>query len=360
MSQKEISQIEQGRWKAVEKRDRCASGAFYYAVVSTGIYCRPGCSSRLPRRENIVFFETAVEAEEAGYRACRKCRPNGTPKTDTLRQIMIQACRRLEQSAYPVKLEALAAKAEMSPHHFQRRFKAIVGVTPKQYELQYRADRFRDELNSARSVTEALYAAGYGSGSTVYDKNQDQLAMQPKVFKKGGAGEHIIYGTLPCSLGWLLVAATERGICAIELGDDPELLVRGLEKRLNNAGFSIGGSRFLALIGEVVAHVADPGAEFNLPLDIRGTAFQRRVWQVLRTIKSGETRSYSDIAEQLDAPAAVRAVARACASNPLAVVIPCHRVLRKDGNLSGYRWGIARKKLLLESEKHLNRKNMKT
>jgi AraC family transcriptional regulator of adaptative response/methylated-DNA-[protein]-cysteine methyltransferase len=350
MDREVIAQLEQNRWRAVENRDRFADAAFYYAVVTTGIYCLPECSSRLPRRENVVFFETITEAEQAGYRACQKCMPGGRSRADSQRQKMIRACRILEQSAHPVKLEALAAEAEMSLHHFQRRFKKIIGVTPKQYELQYRAYRFRDELKSAKSVTEAVYAAGYGSGGTVYEKNQDHLAMQPKVFKKGGEGERIIYGTVPCFLGWLMVAATRRGICAIEFGDDPELLVARLKERFHKAEFSSGDSSFQTLMQTVAEYVTEPGKEFDLPLDIRGTVFQHKVWQVLRQIQPGETRSYSAIAKQLGIPAAVRAVAGACASNPLAVVIPCHRVLKKDGSISGYRWGVERKKLLLKNE----------
>lgn len=350
MNKEEITQVEESRWEAVKNRASSGPGTFYYGVVSTGIYCLPGCRSRLPRRKNVVFFETVDEAQQGGYRACRKCTPNARPKTEVMRQKMIRACRRLEQSQHPVNLETLAAEAEMSRHHFQRCFKKIIGVTPKQYETQYRADRFRDELSSARPVTEAIYAAGYGSGNTVYGKNHDHLSMQPRVFKKGGAGECITFGTVSCFLGWLIVAVTRRGICAIEFGDEPELLTAQLKERFCNAEFSNSDSSFQALIQEVAAYIENPEVEFRLPLDIQGTVFQQKVWQVLRRIQPGETRSYSDIAEQLGVPGATRAVARACACNTLAVVIPCHRVLRKDGSISGYRWGVERKKLLLKNE----------
>lgn len=351
MHKQDPVQSDTDRWNAVQSRDRNGEESFYYGVLTTGVYCRPGCSSRLPRRENVVFFDSTSEAEQAGYRPCKKCHANTISPTELLRLNMVQACRRLEQSGQPVLLKDLAEKAGMSPCHFQRRFRQIVGVTPKQYEMRVRAGRFQDSLKEKRSVTEALYSAGYGSGSTVYDKNRDYLAMQPKVYRNGARGEQITFATVTCFLGWMLVAATERGICAIEFGDEAEMLIDQLKQRFPQAVLIHGEKNFQGVVHEVINHVENPDQQFSMPLDIRGTAFQQKVWRLLRRIKPGETRSYSDIAEQIGTPGAVRAVARACGSNRLAVVIPCHRVVRKDGTISGYRWGVERKNVLLEKEK---------
>jgi AraC family transcriptional regulator of adaptative response/methylated-DNA-[protein]-cysteine methyltransferase len=340
----------EARWNAVVHRDQSAEGVFYYAVRTTGVYCRPGCSSRLPARQNVEFFDTQQEAELAGYRPCKRCAPDTVSPNEQLRQLIVQACRRLEESAEPLKLNDLAREAALSPWHFHRLFTKIVGVTPKQYAAAQQRARLRDTLKTSRSVTEAIYDAGFNSGSRVYEQVDDLLAMTPSTYRRGGAGLTIRYGIAPCFLGWIGVAATERGICSIEFGDDPHDLPARIQRNFPSATLEEAGAEFSAMIQTVVAFIEKPERSFGLPLDIQGTAFQRRVWSALREVPPGVTVSYAEIADRIGSPAAVRAVAQACAANKLAVAIPCHRAVRKDGELAGYRWGIARKQTLLTRE----------
>jgi AraC family transcriptional regulator, regulatory protein of adaptative response / methylated-DNA-[protein]-cysteine methyltransferase len=337
------------RWKAVEKRDPAADGAFFYAVRTTGIYCRPTCRSRRPRRENVAFYRTWADAEAAGFRACRKCCPReGANQTGS--RLVVDACRRIESAESPPSLAELAAAAGLSPSHFHRLFKRLTGVTPKAYATEHRADRVRGQLAHSSSATEAIFAAGFGSTSRFYEKSARLLGMTPKAFRQGGAGTEIRYAIGRCWLGSILVAATEHGVCAIQLGDDPAELVQALAERFPHAKLLKGGAAFEKTVARVIAFVDDPCAGFDLPLDLRGTAFQLRVWQALGTIPAGQTLTYAQLATRLGQPSAVRAVAQACGANPVAVAIPCHRVVRTGGGLGGYRWGIELKDKLLRRE----------
>ncbi len=345
------SNSDDARWKAVVDNNSSGDGTFYYAVITTGVYCRPSCTSRLPNRTNVKYFDTCEDAETAGYRACKRCNPTTDSKTLEIEKKIIHACRIIEESEISLKLDEIATRVNLSPYHFHRLFKKIVGVTPKQYASRNQSQRFQKSLKTSRSITDAIYSAGYGSSGSAYDKTQDQLAMKPKEYRKGATGIIITYGLANCFLGWVIVAATERGICAIEFGDDPDILPDQVQARFPKAQLKKADIGFESLIKEVVDFIKAPDDKFQLPLDIQGTAFQQRVWNVLRQIKPGKTLSYSDVANKIGNPNAVRAVASACASNKLAVVIPCHRVISKDGKVSGYRWGTDRKKMLLESEK---------
>ncbi len=339
------------KWNAVCENDSDADGVFYYAVMTTGIFCRPACRSKLPKRDNVKYFNTFDDAETAGYRACKRCKPTAITKTGATEQKIIRACRIIEESESSIKLDDLAAQVSLSPYHFHRLFKKIVGITPKQYSSKHQSRRFQANLMTSPSVTDAIYSSGYTSSSSAYDKKRDQLAMKPKAYRKGADGVTITYGIAHCFLGWVIVAATDRGICAIEFGDNSETLPEQVQARFPNAQFKKADTVFEALIKEVVDFIESPQSTLQVPLDIQGTAFQQQVWEVLREIKPGETMSYTDVAEQLGKPSAVRAVATACASNKLAVVVPCHRVISKAGNTGGYRWGPERKKKLLQLEK---------
>lgn len=338
------------RWQAVSRNDKKADGIFYYAVKTTGIFCRPSCSSRLPNRANVEYILTCEEAEKKGYRPCQKCSPKEFSKTSETEEKIIRACRSIERSDKPKTLNELAAEIGLSPHHFQRTFKNILGITPKQYTTALRSKRFRKELEAGSSVTEAIYAAGFGSNSGAYNKTHSQLAMEPKVYKNGASGVIITYGLAQCHLGWVLVGATDKGVCNIEFGDEPATLIEQFQDRFPKAVFQHAGHGFTALLHEVLAFIETPKTEYSIPLDIQGTAFQQQVWNVLCRIKPGETISYSEVAERIGNPKAVRAVASACAANKVAVFIPCHRVISKNGTPGGYRWGTTRKKKLLESE----------
>lgn len=338
------------RWEAVEQRNKDADGTFYYAVSTTGVYCRPSCGSRPARRENVSFHTSCQDAERAGFRPCRRCRPNESSREEQQAALIAAACRTIEGAEETPSLDDLARTAGMSRFHFHRLFKSVTGVTPRAYAAAHRAQRVRRELESSRTVTDAIYGAGFQSGSRFYEASGDILGMTPSEYRAGGARAAIRFAVGECSLGSILVAATERGVCAILLGDDPEALVRDLQDRFPRAQL-IGADRdFERLVARVVSFVEAPGIGLDLPLDVRGTAFQQRVWQALRGIPAGQTVSYAEIAERIGVPKAVRAVAQACGANALAVAIPCHRVVRRDGGVSGYRWGVERKRALLERE----------
>ena len=338
------------RWQALERRDRAADGAYYYAVQTTGVYCRPSCAARLPRRENVQFYATCADAERAGYRPCKRCRPNEVSLAQRQAAAVVKACRLIEEAEEPPSLDELARSAGMSRFHFHRVFKTRTGLTPKAYADAHRAERIRSELTQRATVTEAIYGAGFNSNGRFYDASTDLLGMTPTAFRAGGSGASIRFAVGQCSLGAILVAATAKGVCAIQFGDDPDALVRALQDRFPKAQLSGGDKDFERLVAKVVGFVEAPSSGLDLPLDVRGTAFQQRVWLALRDIPAGSTASYGQIAERIGAPKAVRAVAQACSSNPVAVAIPCHRVVRTDGALSGYRWGVARKRALLERE----------
>ena len=338
------------RWAALAGRDSVADGCFFYAVSTTRVYCRPHCASRLPRRENVQFFPSSRAAEAAGFRPCRRCKPDKAGIGGQRAEIVARACRTIKAADIAPSLEALAKTAGMSPFHFHRLFTETVGLTPKAYASAHRAERVREELSKRGTVTEAIYGAGYGSNSRFYSKSAEMLGMPPSRFQKGGAGETIRFAVGECSLGSVLAASTEAGVCAIFLGDEPGELVRELQDRFPNARLIGGDREYERTVSQVVGFVEAPSRGLDLPLDVRGTAFQQRVWRILRQIPCGTTRSYAQIAKQLGEPQASRAVAGACAANPIAVAIPCHRVVRRDGALSGYRWGVDRKAKLLESE----------
>jgi AraC family transcriptional regulator of adaptative response/methylated-DNA-[protein]-cysteine methyltransferase len=338
------------RWSAVQRRDPGADGLFYYSVLTTGVYCRPSCAARLPRRENVRFHASCALAERAGFRACKRCRPNEPALPERRAAAVAEACRLIETAEEMPDLEALAQAAGMSRFHFHRVFKAATGVTPKAYAAARRADRLRAGLAESDTVTEAIYGAGFNSSGRFYAASSSMLGMTPSKFRAGGEGVRIRFALGECSLGSILVAATEKGVCAIMFGDDPEALLRDLEDRFPRAELLGGDPSFEETVSKVVGFVEAPALGLDLPLDLRGTAFQQRVWQALREIPAGSTVSYAEIARRIGAPKAVRAVAQACASNALAVAIPCHRVVRTDGALSGYRWGVERKRRLIERE----------
>lgn len=349
-SQKQgVSGNEEERWEAVRARRPEADGTFVYGVRTTGVYCRPACRSRVPRRENITFFETAGAAELAGYRACRRCRPQ-TSKGDKRTALALAACRQIEAAAEPPMLRDLAAAAGLSPPHFQRVFHAVVGVTPRAYAAEVRARRLRDGLARGTRVTPAMYRAGYHASSRMYAEAGDVLGMRPSSYRRGGRGEVIRVAGARTTLGRVLVAATQRGVCAIELGTNQAALVARLRRRFPAAVFERADRDLSAWVQQVVAAVETPGGRTTLPLDVQGTAFQRRVWHALRGIPAGQTRTYGQVAAALGRPRAARAVARACATNPVAVVVPCHRVVRAGDDPGGYRWGQRRKRALLARE----------
>lgn len=339
------------RWAAVAARDSSADGQFYYAVKTTGVYCRPSCSARPARPENVRFYASCQEAESSGFRPCKRCKPDRLPLAAQHAALITAACRSIEQATSAPSLAQLAQQAGLSTSHFQRTFRALTGLTPAQYAQAHRSERMRATLRQSPSVTDAIFAAGYGSSSRFYEKSDAVLGMPAAAYRAGGAHTEIRFAVGQCSLGAILVAQSTRGVCAILLGDDADALVRDLQDRFPRADLVGGDSDFEQVVALVVGHVEAPGIGLALPLDIRGTAFQQRVWQALRAIPAGATATYAEIAQRIGAPKAVRAVAGACAANALAVAIPCHRVVRSDGSLSGYRWGIERKRALLDKEK---------
>jgi len=338
------------RWDAVVRRDPSADGVFYYSVRTTGVYCRPSCAARLARRENVRFHSSCDDAEQAGFRPCKRCRPNAPALAEQRAAAVAKACRLIEASDEGLDLGTLADAAGMSRFHFHRVFKSITGLTPKAYAAAHRARRIRNALTQRGSVTEAIYDAGFNSNGRFYATSAQVLGMSPTSFRSGGEGEVIRFAVGECSLGPILVAATEKGVCAILLDDEPDALVRDLQDRFPRAELIGGDEQFEGLVAKVVGLVEAPALGLDLPLDVRGTAFQQRVWQALREIPAGTTVSYAQIAARIGSPKAVRAVAQACAANAIAVAIPCHRVVRNDGGLSGYRWGVERKRALLERE----------
>ena len=338
------------RWARVVARDRAADGAFYYSVETTGVYCRPSCASRGANPRNVRFHDSIAECEAAGFRPCKRCKPDQLSQGARNAQKIARVCRMIEQAEEPPTLAEMAKAAALSRYHFHRIFKAITGVTPKDYAVENRAAKVRKELTRSRTVTEAIYDSGFNSNGRFYEKSEGLLGMSPTHYRDGGAGAAIRFAVGECSLGSILVARSDKGVCAILLGDDPQALVHNLQDRFPKADLIGADAEFETLVAKVVGFIETPGIGLDLPLDVRGTAFQQRVWQALREIPVGATVTYSDIARKIGAPKATRAVAGACAANALAVAIPCHRVVRNDGALSGYRWGVERKRALLDRE----------
>jgi AraC family transcriptional regulator of adaptative response/methylated-DNA-[protein]-cysteine methyltransferase len=340
---------DESRWQAVVERDGHADGAFFFAVRTTGVFCRPSCASRAPRRENVEFFPTTGAAERAGYRPCKRCQPTSLPRDLA---IVERACKALDADPQQrMTLAQLSEAVHVSPFHLQRLFTRVVGVSPRQYQAARRAEALRDGLQRGENVTRATQDAGFGSPSRMYEAAPAELGMKPSVYRKKGAGLSLRYATAPTPLGIVLVAATDKGICKIAFGDDPQALVQELAAELSQAERLEDSERMEPFIAQIRAYLNGTRERFELPLDIGATAFQQRVWDALRRIPYGETRSYTDIAGALGSPRAVRAVANACASNPVALAIPCHRVVQKGGGLSGYRWGAPRKAALLKTER---------
>lgn len=336
------------RWARVDAREAAADGQFVYGVATTGIYCRPSCPARRPRRENAVFFDDAAAAERAGYRPCKRCKPE---TADPQLAMIVAAVRAIEQAEEIPPLAELAQRVGLSPSHLHRRFKRATGMTPAAYGRAHREKRLRETLSGHDSVTAAMFDAGFGSASRFYARSEEALGMSPANYRKGGEGVRIRYGFAQSPLGLLLAAQSERGVCAILFGESREGLREDLLARFPKAECAEAEDDFDAVLAEVLRLVEAPGAGFSLPLDIRGTAFQQRVWDALRKIPPGRTASYGEIAAMIGAPKAVRAVGSACGANPLSVAVPCHRALRSDGSLGGYAWGLARKQALLERER---------
>jgi AraC family transcriptional regulator of adaptative response/methylated-DNA-[protein]-cysteine methyltransferase len=344
------------RWQAVARRDPRAEGQFVYSVKTTGVYCRPTCAARLARRENVAFHSTPADAERSGFRACKRCNPNEPSAGGARAALVVRACRLIVESDAAPDLKTLARAVGMSASHFHRVFRSMTGLTPKDYATAHRAKRMREALAQNDTVTAAIYDAGFSSSGRFYATSTKVLGMKPGDFRSGGQGVTVQFAVGECSLGSILVAASQVGICAIALGDDPNELVQELQDRFPKAEL-IGGDRaFERLVAKVIAFVERPEAGLSLPLDVQGTAFQQRVWQKLCEIPGGTTLSYAALADSLGEPIATRAVAHACAANTIAVAIPCHRVVRTDGSLSGYRWGVERKAKLLEAEREASRR----
>ena len=338
------------RWARIVTRDKSADGAFWYSVATTGIYCRPSCPSRRANPKNVRLHDSIDAAKAAGFRACRRCNPGGISIDAANTAIVTKACRLIDEAAEPLSLTQLAESVELSPHYFHRLFKKATGLTPKAYAAAGRSARLRDGLAKAATVTEAFHDAGFGSNGRFYAASAGVLGMSPTHYRSGGAHEVLSFAVAQCSLGAILVASSAKGVAAILLGDDPQLLVRDLEDRFPNAQLLGGDAAYERLVAQVIGLVEAPARGLALPLDVRGTAFQQRVWLALREIPAGETATYSGIAQKIGSPRSVRAVAAACAANAIAVAIPCHRVVRHDGGLSGYRWGVERKRELIARE----------
>lgn len=343
------------RWAQVRARDAAADARFFYSVETTGVYCRPSCAARPARPENVAFHATREDAERAGFRACKRCRPQEPPAVERTAEQVAAMCRLIETSETAPTLEALAAHVGFSSFHAHRLFKSVTGLTPRAYAVAHRRARVQSEIVAASTVTQAIYDAGYSSSGRFYEEANGLLGMTPTALKAGGADLEIRFAVGECSLGSILVAATARGVCAVLLGDDPQALIDDLHARFPRADIIGADASFDALVGRVIGFVERPSAHTSradrLPLDIRGTAFQQRVWSALAAIPAGTTVTYADLAATIGAPNAIRAVASACAKNAIAVVVPCHRVVRRGGELAGYRWGIERKRVLIERER---------
>jgi AraC family transcriptional regulator of adaptative response/methylated-DNA-[protein]-cysteine methyltransferase len=342
--------VEDSRWQAVLGRDGASDGKFVFAVSSTGIYCRPSCPSKRPKRENVTFFRRPQEAETAGFRECLRCRPKaiaGNPRQELIKAV----CRYIEQHLdEPVTLARLGAEFHQSPFHLQRTFKAVLGITPKEYADSCRMRGFRQKLKAGHSVTRAMHDAGYSSTSRLYSRTSSELGMEPAKYRRGAIATPIRYSFTESPIGRMLIAATEKGICSIQFADSEEELEQGLKQEFPFALRRRDDNGMANLAGQVAQRISGAESSTSLPLDIQATAFQRRVWSHLQSISFGNTQSYTQVAKAIRRPSAVRAVARACATNPVAIAIPCHRVLRSNGDLGGYRWGIGRKKALLDLE----------
>lgn len=352
MAEAILSTEQDPRWQAVLQKDARYDGAFVYSVASTGVYCRPSCAARRPLPSNVRFHADGAEARQAGFRPCKRCHPDDqTSPAQRQAERVAQVCRMIEQAEELPSLEQMAKAAGLSAWHFHRLFKSITGLTPKAYATAHRAEKVRAHLSDGGSVTDALYAAGFNSSSRFYEQSDHLLGMTPSRYRHGGDGVTIHFATGSSSMGLVLVARSERGVCAILIGDESETLTQDLARRFPKARLALAEADFQTTVADVVACIEQPGRSLDLPLDIQGTAFQQRVWQVLRDIPAGTTTTYTQLAEQLGSPKAVRAVAGACAANALAVVVPCHRVIRGDGSLAGYRWGLERKRELLKREK---------
>ncbi len=341
---------EDPRWARIQARDKTADGQFWYAVSTTGIYCRPSCPSRTARPENVTIVETPAAAQRLGARPCKRCHPDGIGQDAENAALVAKACRLIEEAETAPSLGELAAATELSPGYFHRLFKAATGLTPKAYAKAKRAERVRLQLGEGQPVTEAIYGAGFNSSGRFYEATNAMLGMTPSRYRDGGAHETLHFAVGESSLGAILVAQSVKGVAAILLGEDPARLVEDLQRRFPKAELIGADADYEALVARVVGLVEAPGVGHDLPLDVRGTAFQQRVWQALREIPAGRTATYAEIAEKIGSPRATRAVAGACAANTLAIAIPCHRVIRLDGDLSGYRWGVERKRTLLDRE----------
>jgi len=341
---------DEGRWQTVVQRDLQADRAFVYGVLTTGIYCRPGCASRLPKRENIRFFDTWEDAERAGLRPCKRCTPQKAVPRSAATEAVAKACGLIEAAEHPPSLQELADAVGLSPHYLHRVFKRIVGITPKQYGAEKRMERVRASLQREETVTEALYSAGFESSSRFYETAAASLGMKPTQYRRGGDGVMITFAVAESYLGWVLVAATDQGICRIDFDDSVDALQSRLAASFPQARLLGDVPEFAATITQVLSFLERPEQGLELPLDVQGTAFQRRVWAALQELPAGSTASYSDVASRIGKPKAARAVARACAANRIAAAIPCHRVVRSDGALGGYRWGLERKRALLDRE----------
>ena len=343
--------LEEKYWQAVLARDNRSDGTFVYGVRSTGIYCNPSCSARRPRREQVVFFPQPEAAEQAGYRACRRCRPQEATVYELQAEMVQRACRYIETHLEgPLTLDALGKEVSVSPYHLQRVFKRIMGITPRQYAQAYRLGQLKQQLKEGETVTTALYNTGYGSSSRLYEQAPAQLGMTPAAYRRGGKSTHIGYTIVDCPLGRLLIAATKKGICSICLGNSDADLETALFSEYPAAEIQRDGVELSQWVNTLLKHLIGQQPQLELPIDVQATAFQWRVWEKLQAIPYGSTRSYGEIAQELGDPKAARAVARACATNPVAIVVPCHRVVREDGSLGGYRWGLERKRQLLAQE----------
>jgi AraC family transcriptional regulator, regulatory protein of adaptative response / methylated-DNA-[protein]-cysteine methyltransferase len=339
------------RWQALVRKDERADGLFWYSVKTTGVYCRPSCPARLPNRENVAFHESPQNAEKAGFRACKRCGPNGPGLAGQHAEAVTTACRMIKEADEFPSLNQLATAVKMSPGYFHRLFKTATGLTPKDYANAHRADRMKKALPKRETVTEAIYDSGFNSNGRFYAGSSKMLGMKPKEYREGGTGNTIRFAIAECSLGSILVASSEKGVCAILMGDDPEALARDLQDQFPKANLIGGDDWYEKLVAKVVGFIEAPRIGLDLPLDIRGTAFQQRVWKELQRIPAGKTASYSEVANRIGLPSSARAVAQACGANALAVAIPCHRVVRNNGDISGYRWGVDRKRALLARER---------